>query len=56
MPDPEEVLTNWTLEGPDGDGFVWLYTQDRGINLGPRDKVAEKLCEWLGSIDYLERD
>ena len=25
-------------------------------NLGPQDKVAEVLSQWLGSIDYDERE
>jgi hypothetical protein len=25
------------------------------LNLGPRDKVAEKMAEWLAEIDFGER-
>ena len=42
----------------DEDGCVWICSvkgpNDWCQNLGPRDKVAEKLSEWLGSIDWAE--
>lgn len=42
----------------DEDGCVWICSvegrEDWCQNLGPRDKVAEKLSEWLGSIDWEE--
>ena len=48
------------IEGPDEDGCVWICsTQGRADwcqNLGPTDKVAEALSQWLGSIDYGEKD
>lgn len=47
------------IQGPDEDGCVWICSPEgREVwcqNLGPADKVAEKLSEWLGSIDYQER-
>lgn len=46
------------IEGPDEDGCVWICSAEgRDVwcqNLGPRGRVAEKLSEWLSSIDYLE--
>jgi hypothetical protein len=46
------------IEGPDEDGCVWLCSAEgRDVwcqNLGPRDKVAEKLTDWLAEIDFGE--
>lgn len=46
------------IEGPDEDGCVWVCSAEgRDVwcqNLGPRDKVAEVLSQWLGSVDYDE--
>ncbi|HVF83788.1 MAG TPA: hypothetical protein VM913_06430 [Sphingomicrobium sp.] len=40
------------------DGCVWICSAGgRDVwcqNLGPTEKVAEVLSEWLGSIDYQE--
>ena len=48
------------IEGPDEDGCVWICStagrDDWCQNLGPSDKVAEVLSQWLGSIDYGEND
>lgn len=46
------------IEGPDENGCVWIWstTSDWCQNLGPRDKVAEVLSQWLGSIDYQENE
>lgn len=45
-------------EGPDERGCVWTHgasSQDPwSQNLGPQDKAAEVLTQWLGSIDYDE--
>ena len=42
------------LEGPDEDGCVWACSPEgRDIwcqNLGPTEKVADVMCQWLGSI------
>jgi hypothetical protein len=47
------------IEGPDEDAGVWICSAGgRDVwcqNLGPTEKVAEVLSEWLGSIDYQER-
>lgn len=47
------------IEGPDEDGCVWICAaagrEDWCQNLGPRDKVAEVLSLWLGSIDFQEQ-
>jgi|GEM_PF-2746752 len=49
----------FAIEGPDDDGCVWICSsegRDVGCqNLGPRDAAAEKLVEWLASIDYGEK-
>ena len=48
------------IEGPDEDGCVWICSAEgRDVwcqNLGPRDKVAEVLSQWLGSVEYDEVD
>jgi hypothetical protein len=48
------------IEGPDEDGCVWACSpKGRDVwcrNLGPADAVAERLSQWLGSIDYGESD
>lgn len=53
---PQDAL--FQIEGPDERGCVWMHgTSSRGPwsqNLGPRDKVAEVLSQWLGSIDFDE--
>ena len=45
----------FTIEGPDERGCVWIYGSSSGIswsqNLGPADKVAGVLSQWLASID-----
>jgi hypothetical protein len=47
------------LEGPDGDGFVWICSPEgREVwchNLGPADQVAEVLSRWLAANGYGER-
>lgn len=47
------------IEGPDEDGCVWICSAEgREVwcqNLGPVEKAAEAMSQWLGSIDYLER-
>ena len=44
------------IEGPDEDGCVWICAAEGRDtwcqNLGPADKVAEVMSQWLGSIDY----
>lgn len=46
------------LQGPDEDGCVWICSAaGRDVwcqNLGPKEKVAEVLSSWLGSIEYQE--
>lgn len=48
------------IEGPDERGCLWMHgTSSRdpwSQNLGPRDKVAEVLSQWLGSIDFDEQE
>ena len=47
------------IESPDGD-VVWACSPGgRDIwcrNLGPTEKVAELMSQWLGSIDFDERE
>lgn len=48
----------FTIDGPDGDGFVWVHSTKFGemsLNLGTVGQAAEILSGWLGSIDYEER-
>lgn len=49
----------FAIEGPDGDGFVWICSSegrsDWCHNLGPADQAAEIMSQWLASIDYEER-
>ena len=48
------------IQGPDADGFVWICSPEgRDVwchNLGTEDQAAEVLAQWLGSIDYQERE
>ena len=50
----EEAL--FQIEGPDEDDCVWVCsTKGRGDwchNLGRKNKVADALVEWLGSIGH----
>jgi hypothetical protein len=50
---PQEAL--FEIEGPDEDGCAWIVFSDGEVrNLGPRDKVAEKMADWLAQIDFGE--
>jgi hypothetical protein len=53
--DEPEQDALFEIEGPDEDACVWIHSTDPRNpwtqNLGPRDKVAEVLSQWLGSID-----
>jgi len=55
-PDEPEQEALFYIEGPDERGCVWMHgTSSRdpwSQNLGPSNKVAEVLSQWLGSIDY----
>ena len=46
------------IEGPDENGCVWACSPEgRDVwcqNLGPAEKVAEVMSQWLGTIDYDE--
>ena len=43
------------IEGPDEDGCVWACSAEGRdvwcVNLGPKQKVAEVLSQWLSSTD-----
>lgn len=58
MDEEPEQQALFQIEGPDEDGCVWACsTQGRDVwceNLGPRDKVAEVLAQWLASQDCAE--
>ena len=59
MEDEPEQDALFNIEGPDEDGCVWISSTDAGgwhNNLGPADKVAEVLSQWLASLDDAERD
>jgi hypothetical protein len=54
--DKPEKVALLQIEGPDEDGCVWACSPGgrRDIwcqNLGPAEKVAEKLSHWLASYD-----
>lgn len=55
MPDDRQ----FDLEGPDDNGDVFVCSPEgRDVwchNLGPWQDAAEIMCEWLGSVEYLER-
>ena len=58
MSDEAEQGALFEMEGPDEDACVWLVS-GRGpeaivVNLGPREAVANKMTEWLASIDFGE--
>jgi hypothetical protein len=48
-------MLDWTLQGPDEDGNVWLHYGDTSINLGPLDPALEKIGNFLAENDYEER-
>ncbi|MEP6982251.1 MAG: hypothetical protein ABI853_01225 [Sphingomicrobium sp.] len=54
MDDESEQQALFEIEGPDEDGCVWVCSpKGRGDwcqNLGPEDKVAEAMFQWLRSI------
>lgn len=55
MDDEPEQEALFSIEGPDERGCVWILgTSSRdpwSQNLGPADKVAEVLSQWLASLD-----
>jgi len=58
--DPEQEAL-FDIEGPDEDGCVWACSPGsrRDIwcqNLGPVEKVAEKLSQWLADLDDASPD
>ena len=59
MEDELEQEALFTIDGPDEDGCVWICSNDIAApwcqNLGRRDKVADVLSQWLGSIEFEER-
>jgi hypothetical protein len=58
MDDEPEQEALFQVEGPDEDGCVWICSPAGPDvwcqNLGPKDKAAEVMSRWLGSIDFLE--
>ena len=58
--EPEQEAL-FQIEGPDEDGCVWICSVAGNPdvwcqNLGPAEKVAELLSQWLGTIDHEEVD
>lgn len=55
--EPEQNAVFQTDEN-DEDGCVWICSAEGRdvwcLSLGPKERVAAKLSEWFGSIDYLE--
>ncbi len=55
MDDEPKQIALFEIEGPDEDGCVWICSakgrDDWCRNLGPADKVAEVLSQWLATID-----
>lgn len=53
-------MSDFTLTGPDDDGFIWLHQDTpelkRSINLGKVDDVVEAFSQFLASIDADERE
>ena len=58
--DEPEQEALFYIEGPDERGCVWIHgaiSRDPWAqNLGPANKVAEVLSQWLGSIDHEEQE
>ena len=58
MDDEPEQEALFEVEGPDEDGCVWICSPaGRDVwcrNLGPGEKVAEKMAQWLAEIDFGE--
>jgi hypothetical protein len=54
MDDEPEQDALFEIEGPDEDGCVWICSakgrEDWCRNLGPADKVAEVLSQWLAAV------
>lgn len=55
---PQESL--FEIDGPDDEGNVWIVSPEGrnvwSVNLGPQDKVAEVMSDWLEEIGHSERD
>ena len=58
MPENEQDSL-FEIDGPDDEGCVWIVSPEGRnvwcVNLGPQDKVAEVMSDWLEQIDYRER-
>ena len=58
--DDSEQEALFYIEGPDERGCVWMHGASSRDpwhqNLGPTEKVAELLSQWLGSIEYDEQN
>ena len=58
--DQPEQEALFYIEGPDERGCVWIHgaslNDSWAQNLGPADKVAEVLSQWLGSLDSDEQE
>ena len=60
MQEEPEQKALFYIEGPDERGCVWVHGTSSADpwaqNLGPADKVAEVLSQWLGTIDHHEQE
>lgn len=47
------------IEGPDEDGCVWICSSEGRdhwcANLGPEEKAAEVMADWLAQRDFGDR-
>jgi len=54
MEDGPEQEALFYIEGPDEDGCVWICSAQAGQwrhSMGPVDKVAGVLSQWLATLD-----
>jgi hypothetical protein len=65
LEDEPEQSALFYIEGPDEDGCVWIHGASSSDpwthNLGPANRVAEVLSQWLATLDdgestYLTQD
>lgn len=56
--DNPEQRALFYIEGPDERGCVWMHGASSADpwarNIGPADKVAEVLSQWLAFLDDME--
>jgi len=56
MENEPEQDSLFEIDGPDDEGNVWIVSPEGrnvwSVNLGPQNKVAEVMSDWLAQIDY----